>query len=94
MKYEEKAKTDATYKVDWDFLGGRFKADPVIAYIHAIHQIDLNVLYKLMTAGVLDRESLKRYYRMIGYSLSGYEEIFEEEYEEPEPIGDWSPAPR
>lgn len=62
----------------------RFKPDPVINYIHRRARLtNLNDLcFAMDTDQPTHRLSLRRFYRDIGYSLSGYLEIFGDQLEQ------------
>ncbi len=54
----------------------RFQSDPLLMYLHVSHKIDLNRMCMHHQKGVLSLSDYMRYYRGIGYSLSGFIEIF------------------
>lgn len=65
----------------------RFKADPVVRYV-VDNVVDLNKLWVglgPLSHDIAVRHSLRRFYRDMGYSLSGYLEVFGEELDEEYP---------
>jgi hypothetical protein len=55
----------------------RFKPNMVIRYLKT--KISLNDLWGLYNEGFFSEEEMKEFYQLIGYPISGYEEIFDAE---------------
>lgn len=56
----------------------RFKANRIVDWC-LDNQTDLNQISVMVDKKIFTREELKEFYQLLGYSVDGYEEIFEEE---------------
>lgn len=55
----------------------RFIGNPIIRYLLDSHPIlTLDDLWHMMDAGLITREHLMDFYAQIGYSVTGFEELF------------------
>ena len=55
----------------------RFKQNGIVRYLLDTHKdCDLNLIWKLCESGLFSKEDLQEFYELIGYTISGYEEIF------------------
>lgn len=55
----------------------RYKRNPLVCWLQ--EHIDLNEMWKAYGQGTWSREAFMQFYRDIGYSLSGFEEVWGEE---------------
>jgi hypothetical protein len=60
----------------------RFKQNRVISYLLKFGIIDLNDLFSMYQIGLFERLEMEELYQLIGYSVSGYYEIWGEEVED------------
>lgn len=55
----------------------RFPTNRVIRYLIDSHpHVDLNALWHMMDSGMISRDELMQFYLQIGYSVTGFEELF------------------
>lgn len=58
----------------------RYKSNKIVRYLLDTHTtVDLNLIVKLHQSDFFTKEDIKEFYQLIGYSVSGYEDIFYEE---------------
>ena len=60
-------------------IGGReyFTGNKVVSFMFEMNDnIDFNKLWALVDRRILSKEDLKEFYQLIGYSVDGYEELF------------------
>jgi hypothetical protein len=55
-----------------------YKANTVMKWLRIQHKIDLNALWEAFHAGFVKEADLMQFYRDIGYSLGGFDELFGE----------------
>lgn len=55
----------------------RFKRNKLIRYLHDKHHHDMNNMWELIENDMLDKNDLVKYYIDIGYTLCGFEEVWE-----------------
>ncbi len=54
-----------------------FIGNKVVAFMFEMNDnIDFNKLWSLVNRRVLSKEDLEEFYQLIGYSIDGYEELF------------------
>ena len=66
-------------ELEWDDQVLRFKKDPVIDFLWANRMVDLNILAVAAMKHKWPLKYMMRFYRGLGYSLSGFGDIFHEE---------------
>ena len=54
----------------------RYKANRVVVFLYRTKGVDLNVVWQAYTNGAFSLEEMMEFYRLIGYSLEGFEEIW------------------
>ena len=55
-----------------------FKQNKIVSYLLDTNpHTDLNIIWKLHRRGIFTDKEIKEFYQLIGYSISGYNEIFE-----------------
>lgn len=72
--YEDLDEISKSYPLEWDGKVLRFKANRAVKF--AVDQINLNDLWREAQRNDWPPEELKIFYRMMGYSLCGFMEVF------------------
>lgn len=72
--YEDLDEISKSYPLEWDGNVIRFKANRAVKY--AVDHINLNDLFKEARRNDWPEEELKMFYRMMGYSLCGFMDVF------------------
>lgn len=54
----------------------RYQENTLITWLHDIYHIDMNNLWVAYRRKVFTRDEFMQFYRDIGYSLSGFEEVW------------------
>ena len=57
----------------------RFQPNKVVRHLLDTSPTDLNKLWVLFSSGVFTVEDMRQFYQLIGYSVDGFAEVFEEE---------------
>jgi len=58
-----------------------FRPNRIVCLLKETGQFDLNMLWRLYESGLFTEEEMREFYQLIGYSVSGYYEIFRRCYE-------------
>jgi len=58
---------------------GYYVANKVIVYLKETSSADMNLLWSLCNKDLFTLDDLKEFYQLIGYSVEGYKELFNEE---------------
>jgi len=53
----------------------RFKPNRIVGFLLDWGNTDLNQIWKMRARGLFSTEELREFYQLIGYSVSGYEEL-------------------
>ena len=76
-KYKPGIKWGRTYGYTEENGIKRFKGNRIVSWCLG-NSTDLNQIWKMVNSGLFTYEELKEFYKLIGYSVNGYEEIFKD----------------
>lgn len=59
----------------------RFEGNRIVRHIFEVaksgNRIDLNLIWSMYNSGMFSRKELKEFYQLIGYTVDGFQELFE-----------------